>query len=75
MTTPRLVGCVVWSHKCVFFTFAPPIIPVMYVPGHDLNSNESGCLSLSLIPAMDVPGIAKILTIHNMAQLVLGHDT
>ena len=48
--------------KCVFFTFAPPVIPLIYVPGHDLNSNASLNLdaSLSLSPAMDVPGIAKL---------------
>ena len=44
------------------FTFAPPIIPLIYVSGHDLNSNASLNLDvpLSLIPAMDVHGI-KIL--------------
>ena len=42
--------------------FAPPIIPLIYVHGHNLNSNVSLNLdaSLSLIPAMDVPGIAKL---------------
>ena len=42
--------------KCVLFIFAPPIIPLIYVPGHDLNSNASLNMyaSLSLIPAMEV---------------------
>ena len=37
---------------CGLFSFAPPIIPVIYVPGHDLNSNAFLNLdaSLSLIP-------------------------
>ena len=30
------------------FTFAPPIIPLIYVPGHDLNSNASLNLDASL---------------------------
>ena len=46
--------------KCVLFTFAPPIIPLIYVPGHYINSNVSLNLDASLIPAMDVPGIAKL---------------
>ena len=45
---------------CVIFTFAPPIIPLIYVPGHDINSNASLNLDTSSIPAMDVPGIAKL---------------
>ena len=62
VTAPLLVGCVVWSHKCVLFTFVPPIIPLIYLPGYDLNSNVSQNMdaSVSLIPAMDVPGIAKL---------------
>ena len=46
----------------VSFTFAPPITPLIYVPGHDLNSNASLNLdaSLSLIPTMDVHGIANL---------------
>ena len=46
--------------KCVLFTFAPPIIPLIHVPGHDLNSNVSRNLDASLSPAMDLPGIAKL---------------
>ena len=34
--------------KCVLFTFAPPIIPLIYVPGHDLNSSASLNLDASL---------------------------
>ena len=44
-------GCCVFClfiYKCVFFTFAPPIIPLIYVPGHDLNSNVSVNLDASL---------------------------
>ena len=34
--------------KCVLFTFAPPIIPLMYVLGHDLNLKAlGGRISLS----------------------------
>ena len=29
-------------------TFAPPMIPLIYVPGHDLNSNASLNLDASL---------------------------
>ena len=38
------------------------IIPLIYVPGHDLTSDASLSLdvSLSLIPAMNVHGIAKL---------------
>ena len=38
--------------KCVLFTFAPPIIPLSYVPGHDLNSNVS--LNLDASPSISV---------------------
>ena len=34
--------------NCVLFTFAPPIIPLIYMPGHDLNSNASLNLDTSL---------------------------
>ena len=34
--------------KCGLFTFAPPIIPLKYVPGHDLNLNASLNLDASL---------------------------
>ena len=50
--------------KYVLFTFTPPIIPLIYVPGHDLNSNISLNLdaSLSLISTMDVIIIISLLT-------------
>ena len=48
-------------YKCVLFTFASPIIPVIYVPGHDLNSNDSLNLDASLSHfSMNVHGIAKL---------------
>ena len=34
--------------KCVLFTFSPPIIPLICVPGHDLNLNASLNLDASL---------------------------
>ena len=34
--------------KCVLFTFSPPIIPLIYVLGHDLNSNVSLNLDATL---------------------------
>ena len=35
------------------FTFAPPIIPLIYVPGHDLNSNVSLNLDASLFHSLN----------------------
>ena len=32
---------ILYVDKCVLFTFAPPIIPIIDVPGHDLNPNVS----------------------------------
>ena len=60
--TIKIFKIILYVDKCVLFTFASPIIPLIYVPGHDLNSNATLNLdaSLSLIPAMDVPGIAKL---------------
>ena len=48
--------------KCVLLTFAPPTIPLMYITGQYLNAGASlnRYASLSLISAMDVPGIAKL---------------
>ena len=47
--------------KCVLFTFASPIIPLIYVPGHDLNSNASLNLDASLShSSMNVHGRAKL---------------
>ena len=60
--TLKYLNIILHVDKCVLFTFAPPIILLIYVSGHDLNSNSSLNLdaSLSLIPAMDVPGIVKL---------------
>ena len=48
--------------KCVLIPFTPPIISLIDVPVHDLSSTASLNLaaSVSLIPAMDVPGITKL---------------
>ena len=46
----KYVNIILHVDKCVLFTFAPPIIPVIYVPGHDLNSNAFLNLDASLIP-------------------------
>ena len=41
--------------------FFPPIIPLIYAPGHDLNSNASLNLDASLShSSIYVPGIAKL---------------
>ena len=37
----KYLNIILHVDKCVLFTFAPPIIPLIYVPGHDLNSNVS----------------------------------
>ena len=60
--TIKYINILFHVNNCVLFSFAPPIIPLIYVSGHDLNSNASLNLdtSLSLIPALDVPGIAKL---------------
>ena len=54
--TLKYVNIILHVDKCILFTFAPPIIPLIYVPGHDLNSNDSLNLDASLSPisAMDV---------------------
>ena len=59
-TQLHYLNIILHMDKCVFFTFAPPIIPLNYVPGHDLDSNASLNLDASLIPVMDVLGIAKL---------------
>ena len=38
------------QHTIKICKYAPPIIPLMYLPGHDLNSNASLDLDASLIP-------------------------
>ena len=64
---------VVRVDKYVLFTFAPPTIPLIYVPDHNLNSNsESG--HLSLIPAMNVHGIAKCTINNKSAKLIAIHN-
>ena len=65
--------------KCVHFTFAPPIIPLIYVPGHDLNSNASlnldaplslsflyGCTWNIKIACTINKKSAKLIAIHNI---------
>ena len=65
--------------KCVLFTFAPPIIPLIYVPVHDLNSNASlnlddslslsflyGCTWNSKIACTINKKSAKLIAIHNI---------
>ena len=49
------INIILHVDKCVLFTLAPPIIPVIYVPGHDLNSIASLNLDASLFhPSMNV---------------------
>ena len=48
LRTDEKVGGITYVDKCVFFTFAPPIIPLMDEPGHDLNSNVSQNMDTSL---------------------------
>ena len=47
-TQLKYVNIILHVDKCFFFTFAPPIIPLIDVPGHDLNSNASLNLDASL---------------------------
>ena len=47
-TQLKYVNSILHVDKCVLFTFAPPIISVIDVPGHDLNSNAFLNLDASL---------------------------
>ena len=44
----KYLNSILHVDKCVLFTFAPPIIPIIDVPGHDLSSNSSLNLDASL---------------------------
>ena len=76
-TQLQYVNIILHVDICVLFTFAPPIIPLMYVPGHDLNSNASlktdaslsflhGC-TWNIKIAYTINKIsAKLISIHNI---------
>ena len=76
-TQLKYVNIILRVDKCVLFTFAPPIIPPIYVPGHDLNSNASlnldaslsflyGCTWNSKITCTINKKSAKLIAIHNI---------
>ena len=44
----KYVNIILHVDKCVLFAFVPPIIPLIYLLGHDLNSNASLNLDTSL---------------------------
>ena len=75
--TIKYVNIILHVDKCVLFTFAPPIIALSYVPGHDLNSNASlnldaslsflyGCTWKSKIACTIYKISAKLIAIHNI---------
>ena len=41
MIVQHTINIFKYHPPCVLFNFAPPIIPLIYVPVHDLNSNAS----------------------------------
>ena len=60
-TQLKYVNIILHVDKCVLFTISPPIIPLIYVPGDDLNLNVSLNLDASLShSSMNVHGIAKL---------------
>ena len=62
--------------KYVLFNFAPPIIPVIYVPGHDLNSNDFLNLDASLSFLYECTWNSKIACTINKesAKLIAIHN-